>query len=167
MLKSKWILIPAAALLLLSGCAKQTAEPKPDEQTTLPASEAQTLQQVTENAEAEIMLPLDDEQTAANTTKPTDAAKTTTAANQTTIAGQTTAPAQSTTAKAAESKASGETTAAAGSTAQQTTKATTTQKDSDSILDVGGKTASTTQSGTLSTTDSGKDRYELPAIPLN
>lgn len=166
MLKSKWILIPAAALLLLSGCTKQTAEPKPDDNTSSPASEAQTLPSVTESGEVEILLPIDDGQTTANKTKPTSAAKATTA-ERTTIADRTTTPEQNTTAKAAESRAPDKTTAAAGSTAQQTTKATTTQKDSDSILDVGGKTASTTQSGTLPTTDSGKDRYELPAIPLN
>ena len=95
------------------------------------------------------------EQTTAKAAKPTAGQETTAKAGQTTAkADQTTAKADQTTAK----------------TVQTTAKAVPPQATTtaSALPDLGSGEKATTNSGaTLPTADSGKDRYELPAIPLN
>ncbi len=95
------------------------------------------------------------EQTTAKAAKPTAGQETTAKAGQTTVKSeQTTAKADQTTAK----------------TVQTTAKAVQTQATTtaSALPDLGSGEKATTNSGaTLPTADCGKDRYELPASPLN
>ena len=102
------------------------------------------------------------EQTTAKAAKPTAGQETTAKAGQTTAkADQTTAKADQTTAKADQTTAKTVQTTAKAVPPQATTTAS-------ALPDLGSGEKATTNSGaTLPTADSGKDRYELPAIPLN
>ena len=160
-------------LTVLAGCGKK-ASGDPSAATT--AEQQPTLEAVS-GEEAEVTILFDEttaaaqteagttragetrsaakpEQTTAKAAKPTAVQETTAKAGQTTVKSeQTTAKADQTTAK----------------TVQTTAKAVPPQATTASALpDLGSGEKATTNSGAvLPTADSGKDRYELPAIPLN
>lgn len=173
----KTILILLSFLILLTvlaGCGKK-ASGDPSAATT--AEQQPTLEAVN-GEEAEVTILFDEttaaaqteagttragetrsaakpEQTTAKAAKPTAGQETTAKAGQTTVKSeQTTAKADQTTAK----------------TVQTTAKAVPPQATTtaSALPDLGSGEKATTNSGaTLPTADSGKDRYELPAIPLN
>lgn len=159
-------------LTALAGCGKK-ASGDPAASTTA-AEETQLTLEAVSGDDAEVTI-LFDEMTTQGAAK-TEAGST--------KAGETrsAAKAEQTTAKAAQSTAKGEqTTAGNGQTtakAEQTIMLPTeavTKRDAShetttasALPDLGsGEKATTNSGGALPTADSGKNRYELPAIPLN
>ncbi len=159
-------------LTALAGCGKK-ASGDPAASTTA-AEETQLTLEAISGDDAEVTI-LFDEMTTQGAAK-TEAGST--------KAGETrsAAKAEQTTAKAAQSTAKGEqttagngqTTAKADQTIMLPTEAVTKRDAShetttaSALPDLGsGEKATTNSGGTLPTADSGKNRYELPAIPLN
>ncbi len=169
----KAFLIFAAFLILtavFAGCSKRAAG-DPSAATSAAEQQQSTLQAVSGDS-AEVTLSLfEDEET--ETTAPgaaqIDAGTTRAGETRLTAKGeQTTVKAEQTTAKTEQTTATaGQTTAGANeaTTKPNAPQQTTTAASGLPSLVSGEKT--TASGSALPTTDSGKNRYELPAIPLN
>ena len=187
----KTLLILAAALLVLSaGCAKKAEDPA--QSSTLPVVTGNkneieiTLDLAGETSEAAVTEPTAEGASRADEKQPAQSAAgktagqttqaaakgeaaTTKASDAATKANQTTAASNDTAAKAGEAsgKANGTTAPEIGSTPTKAADGGTTGAGEKATLPTVRDGADENGNETLPNSDSGKNRYELPAIPLN